>query len=130
MVHARAAAAWGEFEVTHDISHLTTAKFLNGIGKKTKVLQRISTVGGATGSAETVRDVRGFSVKFFTEEGNHDIVGNDIVREIKQIAIRSQVANGDTYYSRFSLSEILSSSPRSTEVIRRTQEAIPRMRQW
>ncbi|KFZ07006.1 hypothetical protein V501_06856 [Pseudogymnoascus sp. VKM F-4519 (FW-2642)] len=78
VVHARAAAAWGEFEVTHDISHLTTAKFLNGIGKKTKVLQRISTVGGATGSAETVRDVRGFSVKFFTEEGNHDIVGNDI----------------------------------------------------
>ncbi|KAE8352140.1 catalase-like domain-containing protein [Aspergillus coremiiformis] len=76
VVHAKAAGAWGEFEVTHDISHLTTAKFLNGVGKKSPVLCRISTTGGEKGSADTVRDVRGFGVKFFTEEGNHDIVGN------------------------------------------------------
>ncbi|OQE31119.1 hypothetical protein PENFLA_c002G03523 [Penicillium flavigenum] len=78
VVHAKAAGAWGEFEVTNDISCLTSAKFLNGVGKKTPVLFRLSTTGGEKGSADTVRDVRGFSVKFFTEEGNHDIVGNHI----------------------------------------------------
>ncbi|EAW09048.1 catalase [Aspergillus clavatus NRRL 1] len=78
VVHAKAAGAWGEFEVTNDISSLTAAKFLNGVGKKTPVLFRLSTTGGEKGSADTVRDVRGFSVKFFTEQGNHDIVGNHI----------------------------------------------------
>lgn len=80
MVHAKASGAWGEFEVTNDIGALTSAKFLNGVGKKTPVLFRLSTTGGEKGSADTVRDVRGFSVKFFTEDGNHDIVGNHIVR--------------------------------------------------
>lgn len=78
VVHAKAAGALGEFEVTNDISHLTAAKFLNGVGKKTPILFRLSTTGGEKGSADTVRDVRGFSVKFFTEEGNHDIVGNHV----------------------------------------------------
>ncbi|KAI9040353.1 catalase [Aspergillus affinis] len=78
VVHAKAAGAWGEFEVTNDISHLTCAKFMNGVGKKTPVLFRLSTTGGEKGSADTVRDVRGFSVKFYTEEGNHDIVGNHV----------------------------------------------------
>ncbi|KAJ5681583.1 catalase-like domain-containing protein [Penicillium maclennaniae] len=78
VVHAKASGAWGEYEVTNDISSLTSAKFLNGVGKKTKVLFRLSTTGGEKGSADTVRDVRGFSVKFYTEEGNHDIVGNHI----------------------------------------------------
>ncbi|KAK1763180.1 catalase-like domain-containing protein [Phialemonium atrogriseum] len=79
VAHAKAAGAWGEFEVTNkDISSLTCAKFLNGLGKKTPVLFRLSTTGGEKGSADTVRDVRGFSVKFFTEEGNYDIVGNHI----------------------------------------------------
>jgi len=80
MVHASAVGAWGEFEVTHDVSHLTSAKFLNGIGKKCKVLFRVSTVGPERGSAETVRDVRGWGTKFFTEEGNQDFVFNSIVR--------------------------------------------------
>jgi catalase len=72
--------AWGEFEVTNpDISRLTCAKFLDKVGKKTPVLFRLSTTGGEKGGADTVRDVRGFAVKFFTEEGNHDIVGNHIV---------------------------------------------------
>lgn len=72
--------AWGEFEVTNkDMPSITAAKFLDTLGKKTKVLFRLSTTGGEKGSADTVRDVRGFSVKFFTEEGNYDIVGNNIV---------------------------------------------------
>ena len=80
VVHAKAVGAWGEFEVTNpDLSQYTCAKFLNTIGKKTPILWRLSTTGGEKGSADTVRDVRGFSVKFFTEEGNHDIVGNHIV---------------------------------------------------
>lgn len=79
VVHANAVGAWGEFEVTNkDIAKLTCAKFLDTAGKKTPVLFRLSTTGGEKGSADTVRDVRGFSVKFFTEEGNHDIVGNHV----------------------------------------------------
>lgn len=79
VVHAKAVGAWGEFEVTNkDMPSLTAAKFLDTLGKKTKVLFRLSTTGGEKGSADTVRDVRGFSVKFFTEEGNYDIVGNSI----------------------------------------------------
>lgn len=79
-VHASAVGAWGEFEVTHDNSDITSAAFLNGIGKKSKVLMRISTVGPEAGAAETVRDVRGWSMKIFTEEGNQDFVFNSIVR--------------------------------------------------
>ncbi|OIW30785.1 catalase-domain-containing protein [Coniochaeta ligniaria NRRL 30616] len=78
VVHASAVGAWGEFEVTHDISHLTSAKFLTGIGKKSKTLSRISTVGPGAGSPNTVRDVRGWALKIFTEEGNQDFVFNDI----------------------------------------------------
>ncbi|KGB80030.1 catalase [Cryptococcus deuterogattii 99/473] len=77
-VHASAVGAWGEFEVTHDNSDITSAAFLNGIGKKSKVLMRISTVGPDAGTAETVRDVRGWSMKIFTEEGNQDFVFNSI----------------------------------------------------
>ncbi|KAL0077022.1 catalase [Phycomyces blakesleeanus] len=77
VVHAKGAGAHGYFEVTHDISKLTKAKFLNGIGKKTPIFTRFSTVGGAQGSADTARDPRGFAVKFYTEEGNWDMVGNN-----------------------------------------------------
>ncbi|EGO60017.1 hypothetical protein NEUTE1DRAFT_145886 [Neurospora tetrasperma FGSC 2508] len=78
VVHAKAAGAWGEFECTEDVSDFTSVDFLNKVGKKTKVLARISTVAGEKGSADTVRDIRGFAVKFFTEEGNWDFVGNDL----------------------------------------------------
>lgn len=78
-MHAKAAGAWGEFEVTHDISDITSAAFLNGIGKKTKALARISTVAGEKGSSDTVRDIRGWALKLFTEEGNQDFVFNDLV---------------------------------------------------
>ncbi|KAG2204543.1 hypothetical protein INT47_012602 [Mucor saturninus] len=77
VVHAKGAGAHGTFEVTHDITHLTKAKFLSHIGKKTPVFTRFSTVGGEKGSADTARDPRGFAVKFYTEEGNWDMVGNN-----------------------------------------------------
>ncbi|RDA85664.1 hypothetical protein CP532_4649 [Ophiocordyceps camponoti-leonardi (nom. inval.)] len=77
-VHAKAAGAWGEFELLEDVSDLTDAKWLTGVGKKTKLLTRISTVGGEKGSADTVRDVRGWATKFYTEEGIQDFVFNDL----------------------------------------------------
>ncbi len=80
VVHAKAAGSRGEFEVTHDITDITSAAFLSEVGKKTPFLVRISTVGPERGSADTVRDVRGWAMKFFTEEGNQDWVFNDIVR--------------------------------------------------
>lgn len=82
VVHAKAAGAYGKFEVTHDISDLTSAKFLNGIGKETPALVRISTVAPERGSADTARDVRGWGIKLFTEEGNQDWVFNNTVRAL------------------------------------------------
>lgn len=74
LVHAKAAGAYGEFEVTHDISDITSAAFLNKVGKKTKLFTRLSTVAGEKGSADSVRDTRGFAFKLYTEEGNLDWV--------------------------------------------------------
>lgn len=78
-MHAKAAGARGYYEVTNDISDLTDAAFLNGIGNKSEVLSRISTVGPEKGSADTVRDFRGFAIKFKTTEGNNDWVFNNQV---------------------------------------------------
>ncbi|ORY01794.1 catalase [Basidiobolus meristosporus CBS 931.73] len=77
VVHAKGAGAHGYFEVTHDLTSITKAKFLNRIGKRTPTFLRFSTVGGEKGSADTARDPRGFAVKFYTEEGNWDMVGNN-----------------------------------------------------
>ncbi|KAK1322353.1 Catalase-3 [Acorus calamus] len=77
VVHARGASAKGFFEVTHDISHLTCADFLRAPGVRTPVIVRFSTVIHERGSPETIRDPRGFAVKFYTREGNFDIVGNN-----------------------------------------------------
>jgi len=76
-VHAKGAGAHGYFEVTRDVSHWTKAKFLAGVGKQTPLFARFSTVGGEKGSADTERDPRGFAVKFYTEDGNYDLVGNN-----------------------------------------------------
>ena len=76
VVHAKGAGAFGEFVVTHDITDVTSADLFSQIGKKTNVAVRISTVGGEKGSADSARDPRGFSVKFYTDEGNWDLVGN------------------------------------------------------
>ena len=77
VVHAKGSGAFGTFTVTHDITKYTKAKIFNTIGKKTRVLARFSTVGGEKGSADTERDPRGFAIKFYTEEGNWDLVGNN-----------------------------------------------------
>jgi catalase len=77
VVHAKGAGAYGYFEVTADVTKYTKAKFLSKIGKKTEVFGRFSTVGGERGSADAARDPRGFAVKFYTEEGNYDFVGNN-----------------------------------------------------
>lgn len=77
IVHAKGSGAYGTFTVTHDISQYTKAKFLNQIGKETRVFLRFSTVGGERGSADSERDPRGFAMKFYTEDGNYDLVGNN-----------------------------------------------------
>lgn len=77
VVHARGSGAHGVFEATADLSDYTTAAFLKK-GTKTPVFTRFSTVAGFKGSSDLARDVRGFSVKFYTEEGNYDLVGNNI----------------------------------------------------
>ena len=77
VVHAKGSGAYGTFTVTHDISKYTRAKLFNTIGKETRVFLRFSTVGGEKGSADTERDPRGFALKFYTEEGNWDLVGNN-----------------------------------------------------
>ncbi|MGE8203370.1 catalase KatA [Heyndrickxia sp. NPDC080065] len=77
VVHAKGAGAHGYFEVTNDLTQYTKANFLSEVGKRTPLFIRFSTVAGELGSADTVRDPRGFAVKFYTEEGNYDIVGNN-----------------------------------------------------
>ena len=77
VVHAKGAGAHGYFEVTGDVTKYTRAKFLSEVGKRTEVFVRFSTVGGEKGSADTARDPRGFAVKFYTEEGNYDMTGNN-----------------------------------------------------
>lgn len=77
VVHAKGAGAFGYFETTHDITKYTKAVVFDKIGKRTPLAARFSTVGGESGSADTARDPRGFAVKFYTEHGNWDIVGNN-----------------------------------------------------
>jgi catalase len=76
-MHAKGAGAYGTFSVTHDITKFTKAKLFSEIGKKTEVFVRFSTVAGERGAADAERDIRGFAIKFYTEEGNWDLVGNN-----------------------------------------------------
>jgi catalase len=77
VVHAKGTGAYGKFTVTKDITKYTKAKLFSKIGNSCRVLVRFSTVGGEKGSADTERDPRGFAVKFYTEDGNWDLVGNN-----------------------------------------------------
>src|SRR5258708_31403154 len=77
VVHAKGSGAFGYFEVTEDVTRWTRAAFLNKVGKRTPLVIRFSTVAGELGSADTVRDPRGFAIKFYTEEGNYDMVRNN-----------------------------------------------------
>lgn len=88
IVHARGSAAHGFFESYEDLSDLTKAGLFSAKGKKTPVFTRFSTVAGGAGSVDTPRDVRGFAVKFYTEEGNWDLVGNNIPVFFIQDAIK------------------------------------------
>ena len=76
-MHAKGSGAFGTFTVTHDITRYTKAKIFSEIGKKTDLFVRFSTVAGERGAADAERDIRGFAVKFYTEEGNWDLVGNN-----------------------------------------------------
>ncbi|CAL61377.1 catalase (hydroperoxidase II) [Herminiimonas arsenicoxydans] len=76
-MHAKGSAAYGTFTVTHDITKYTKAKIFSQIGKKTEMFTRFSTVAGERGAADAERDIRGFAMKFYTEEGNWDLVGNN-----------------------------------------------------
>ncbi|XP_011568849.3 catalase-like [Plutella xylostella] len=77
VVHAKGAGAFGYFEVTHDITKYSAAKLFEKVGKRTPIAVRFSTVGGESGSADSVRDPRGFAIKFYTDDGNWDLVGNN-----------------------------------------------------
>ncbi|MBO0701641.1 MAG: catalase [Candidatus Dormibacteraeota bacterium] len=77
VVHARGAGAYGYFELEHSLAEWTAADFLQRPGERTPVFVRFSTVAGSRGSADTVRDVRGFATKFYTRQGNYDLVGNN-----------------------------------------------------
>ncbi|WLV25160.1 catalase [Aciduricibacillus chroicocephali] len=76
-MHAKGSGAYGTFTVTHDITKYTKAKLFSEIGKKTDIFLRFSTVAGERGAADAERDIRGFALRFYTEEGNWDVVGNN-----------------------------------------------------
>jgi len=88
IVHARGSGAHGVFELTQSLEAVTTAKVLTQVGQRVPVFCRFSTVAGGSGSVDTPRDVRGFAVKFYTEEGNWDLVGNNIPVFFIQDAIK------------------------------------------
>ena len=77
VVHAKGTGAFGKFTVTHDITKYTRARLFQKVGNECRVFVRFSTVGGEKGSADTERDPRGFAIKFYTEDGNWDLVGNN-----------------------------------------------------
>ncbi|WP_374274977.1 catalase [Brevundimonas sp.] len=88
IVHARGSAAHGYFELTDSLEEFSRARILTEVGEKTEVFVRFSTVAGGAGSVDTPRDVRGFAVKFYTKEGNWDLVGNNIPVFFIQDAIK------------------------------------------
>ncbi len=88
VVHARGSAVHGHFELTESLAEYSTAKVLTEVGERTPVFARFSTVAGGAGSVDTPRDVRGFAVKFYTKEGNWDLVGNNIPVFFIQDAIK------------------------------------------
>jgi catalase len=102
VVHAKGGGAFGYFEVTEDISEFCKADFLQP-GKRTETLIRFSTVAGELGSADTVRDPRGFALKFYTEQGNYDLVGNNtpvfFIRDPQKFSdfIHSQKRRADSH---------------------------------
>ena len=87
-MHAKGAGAFGTFTVTHDITRYTKAKIFAEVGKQTQMFARFSSVAGERGAADAERDIRGFALKFYTDEGNWDLVGNNIPVFFIQDAIK------------------------------------------
>ena len=77
-MHAKGSGAFGCFTVTHDVTQYTCAKLFSEVGKQTEVFVRFSTVAGERGAADAERDIRGFAMKFYTDSGNWDLVGNNL----------------------------------------------------
>src|SRR4051812_16767464 len=102
VVHAKGSGAYGFFEVTADVSEWTSARFLSKVGRRTPMFARFSTVVGELGSADTVRDPRGFALRFYTDDGNYDLVGNNtpvfFIRDASKFSdfIHSQKREPDT----------------------------------
>jgi len=102
VVHAKGSGAHGFFEVTEDVTQWTKASLFSHVGKRTPMFARFSTVAGELGSADTVRDPRGFALKFYTEQGNYDLIGNNtpvfFIRDASQFSdfIHSQKRMPDT----------------------------------
>jgi catalase len=124
VVHAKGTGAFGYFEVTEDVTQWTRAAFLNQVGKRTPLVIRMSTVAGELGSADTVRDPRGFAIKFYTEEGNYDLVGNNtpvfFIRDASQFSdfIHSQKRMpGDDLRSNNAQWDFWSLSPQSAHQV-------------
>ncbi|WP_419870341.1 catalase [Chryseobacterium sp. CT-SW4] len=125
VVHARGAGAFGEFVADADFSDVTMADFLSKAGKKTPLVVRFSTVVHQQGSPETYRDPRGFAVKFYTEQGNYDLVGNNLPVFFIRDAIKfpdmvhafkpSPVTNGASDPNRFF--DFFSNLPESTHML-------------
>jgi catalase len=100
-MHAKGWGAYGDFTVTHDITQYTKAKLFSEIGKKTDVFVRFSTVAGERGAADAERDIRGFACKFYTEEGNWDLVGNNtptfFLRDVHNFPDLNRAVKRDPY---------------------------------
>lgn len=100
-MHAKGSGAFGTFTVTHDITKYTKAKIFSEIGKKTEMFVRFSTVAGERGAADAERDIRGFAMKFYTEEGNWDLVGNNtpvfFIRDPHRFPDLNRVVKRDPY---------------------------------
>jgi catalase len=102
VVYAKGGAAHGFFEVTDDVTRWTKARFLDGLGRRTPVFVRFSSVAGERGSADSRRDPRGFAIRFYTEDGNYDLVGNNtpvfFIRDPQKFSdfVRSQRRRADT----------------------------------
>lgn len=93
IVHARGSGAHGYFQVYESMSHLTKAHFLSDPNLVTPVFVRFSTVAGFRGSPDTVRDVRGFAVKFYTQEGNYDIVATTCLYSLFRMPLSSPISS-------------------------------------
>lgn len=127
VVHAKGAGAFGDFVVTKDVTDICSADLFSDVGKRTKVAVRFSTVGGESGSADAARDPRGFSIKFYTEEGNWDmVVSSGLLHEYRErILIPFSRVTIHQYFLFETASSSLHSSTRKSVIHRLTSKMLP-----